>query len=284
MVNNIQKIKKWSRGQMMFKNPLSKEENDRACELYREEITYNADQVGRLLDELDTLGIADNTIIVFTADHGHSLGEHDYWYHHGEFLYDASMSIPLIIKAPGQLEGGAVVEDQVRSIDVMPTLLSLTGIEPIESDGVDLTSTRAGPAFMETDISYFKWNKRRYVKGVNGKLRGVRTPDWKLIYTPKKGKGKWELFNLKEDPEELTNLIQTGEAPKDVTNALLNELRKWMPKEERLALRKIGNRFDQMPSNVKLSDEPTEAEDDATSDEELSETERKMLQALGYVE
>ena len=283
-VNNIQKIKKWSRGQMMFKNPLSKEENDRACELYREEITYNADQVGRLLDELDNLGIADNTIIVFTADHGHSLGEHDYWYHHGEFLYDASMSIPLIIKAPGQLEGGAVVEDQVRSIDVMPTLLALTGVDAVESDGVDLTTTRAGPAFMETDISYFKWNKRRYVKGVNGKLRGIRTPDWKLIYTPKKGKGKWELFHLKEDPEELTNLITTGEAPKDVTNALLNELRKWMPKEERLALRKLGNRFDRMPKNVKLTDEPVEAEADATSDEELSETERKMLQALGYVE
>ncbi len=284
VVNNIQKIKKWSRGQMMFKNPLSKEENDRACELYREEITYNADQVGRLLDELDDLGIADNTIIVFTADHGHSLGEHDYWYHHGEFLYDASMSIPLIIKAPGQLEGGSVVEDQVRSIDVMPTLLSLAGLDPIESDGVDLTSTRAGPAFMETDISYFKWNKRRYVKGVNGKLRGVRTPDWKLIYTPKKGKGKWELFNLKEDPEELTNLITTGQAPKDVTNALLSELRKWMPKEERLELRKIGNRFDRMPKNVKLTEEEVDVEADATSDEELSETERKMLQALGYVE
>ncbi len=284
VVNNIQKIKKWSRGQMMFKNPLPKEENDRACELYRQEITYNADQVGRLLDELDDLGIADNTIIVFTADHGHSLGEHDYWYHHGEFLYDASMSIPLLIKAPGQLEAGGVVEDQVRSIDVMPTLLSLAGVDAVESDGVDLTSERAGPAFMETDISYFKWNKRRYVKGVNGKLRGIRTPDWKLIYTPKKGHGKWELFNLKDDPEELTNLLITGEAPKDVTSALLAELRKWMPKEERKALNKIGNRFDRLPKNAKVTDEPTEDQTDATSDEELSETERKMLQALGYVE
>ena len=284
VVNNIQKIKKWSRGQMMFKNPLSKEENDRACELYRQEITYNADQVGRLLDELDTLGIADNTIIVFTADHGHSLGEHDYWYHHGEFLYDASMSIPLLIKAPGQLEAGAVVEDQVRSIDVMPTLLSLAGIEAVESDGVDLTSERAGPAFMETDISYFKWNKRRYIKGVNGKLRGVRTSDWKLVYTPKKGPGMWELFNLKVDPEELTNLFETGEAPKDVTMSLMAELRKWMPEEEQKALNKIGNRFDELPTNAKVTDQTGQEDSDATSDEELSETERKMLQALGYVE
>lgn len=269
---------------MMFQNPLSDEENDRACELYRQEITYNADQVGRLLDELDNLGIADNTIVVFTADHGHSLGEHNYWYHHGEFLYDASMSIPLFIKAPGQLEPGGVVEEQVRSIDVMPTLLSLAGLEAVETDGVDLTREQAGPAFMETDISYFKWNKRRYVKGVNGKLRGIRTSDWKMVYTPKKGPGVWELFNLKEDPEELINLFDSGDAPEDVTKRLMAELRKWMPEEEQLALNKIGNRFDQLPTNAKVTNRIGEEDADATSDEELSETERRMLQALGYVE
>lgn len=283
-VNNIQKIKKISRGQMMFKNPLSDAENERACELYRKEVTYNADQVGRMLDTLDEMGIADNTIIVFTADHGHSLGEHDYWYHHGEFLYDASMSIPLIIKAPGKLAAGAVEDDQVRSIDVMPTLLGMAGVSGPETDGVDLTKERPGPAFLETDISYFKWNKRRYVKGVNGKLRGIRTPDWKLIYTPRKGPGKWELFDLKADPEELTNLFRSGEAPKAVTEALMSELRRWMPEDERKALNKIGNRFDALPTNAKVSDVQPEATEDASSDEELSETERKMLQALGYVE
>ena len=283
-VNNIQKIKRISRGEMMFKNPLSDEENERACELYRKEVTYNADQVGRMLDALDEMGVADNTIVIFTADHGHSLGEHDYWYHHGEFLYDASMAIPLIIKAPGMLEAGAVNTDPVRSIDVMPTILGMADIAIPESDGVDLRAERPGPAFMETDISYFKWNKRRYVKGVNGKLRGVRTGDWKLIYTPKKGKGKWELFNLKNDPEELTNLFKTGDAPKGISEALMAELRTWMPEDERLALNAIGNRFDVLPTNAKVTDdEPGEVED-ATSDEELSETERRMLQALGYVE
>jgi len=283
-VNNIQKIKRISRGEMMFKNPLSDEENERACELYRKEVTYNADQVGQMLDALDEMGVADNTIVIFTADHGHSLGEHDYWYHHGEFLYDASMAIPLIIKAPGMLEAGAVNTDPVRSIDVMPTILGMADIAIPESDGVDLRAERPGPAFMETDISYFKWNKRRYVKGVNGKLRGIRTGDWKLIYTPKKGKGKWELFNLKNDPEELTNLFKTGEAPKGISEALMAELRTWIPKDEQVALNALGNRFDTLPTNAKVTDdEPDEAED-ATSDEELSETERRMLQALGYVE
>ena len=284
MVNNIQKIKRISRGEMMFRNPLSDEENERACELYKKEITYNADQVAQMLNTLDEMGIADNTIVIFTADHGHSLGEHNYWYHHGEFLYDASMGIPLIIKAPGMLEAGGVNTDPVRSIDVMPTVLGMADIAIPESDGVDLRVERPGAAFMETDISYFKWNKRRYIKGVNGKLRGVRTGDWKLIYTPKKGRGVWELFNLKDDPEELTNLFETGEAPKGISEALMAELRTWIPEDEQLALNAIGNRFDVLPTNAKVTDdEPGDAED-ATSDEELSETERRMLQALGYVE
>jgi len=166
----------------------------------------------------------------------------------------------------------------------MPTLLALTGIDAPETDGVNLLTERPGPAFLETDISYFKWNKRRYVKGVNGKLRGVRTPDWKLIYTPKKGAGKWELFDLKGDPKELTNLLKTGEAPKEVTTALMAEMRKWIPAEEASELAKIGNKLDRIPRNAKVTDEPAEEPTDATSDEELSDTERRMLQALGYVE
>jgi len=285
-VNNIRQIKRISRGRMMFKNPLSDAENERACELYRQEITYNADQVGRLLSALDDMGVADNTIVVFTADHGHSLGEHDYWYHHGEFLYDVSMSIPLIIKAPGQLTSGAVVDDQVRSIDVMPTLLALTGTTDSEHtmDGVNLLTHTAGPAFLETDISYFKSNKRRYIKGVNGKLRGVRTSDWKLIYSPKKGQGVWELYNLKVDPDEETNLLRGGSAPESVVRDLMAVLSRWTPADEQAALAKLGNRLDALPGDAHIDDGANTEPTDTVSDEELSEAERKMLQALGYVE
>jgi len=285
-VNNIRKVKKVSRGKMMFKNPLKKSDNNKACALYRKEVTYNTDQVGRLLASLDEMGIADNTIVVFTADHGHSLGEHNYWYHHGEFLYEPSMAIPLFIKAPGQLQAGAVVKDQVRSIDVMPTLLALTGVDTPKMDGVDLSTHRAGPAFIETDISYFKSNKRRYIKGVTGKLRGVRTPEWKLILSPKKGGGKWELYNLKKDPKELKNLIKSRKAPKAIVLALMNEMKKWIPEAERLALADLGHQFDRLPGKHKRAskNEKQNEEIDATSDEELSDAERKMLQALGYIE
>lgn len=284
MVNNITKIKRISRGAMMFKNKLPKEENAKAIDLYKSEIAYNSDQVGRLLGQLDKMGIADNTIIVFTADHGHSLGEHDYWYHHGEFLYEPSTRIPLLLKAPGKIAPGTVMPGQTRSIDVMPTLLGLMDIESPPTDGVNAMEERPGPAFLETDISYFKANKRRYIKGVKGKLRAVRTDDWKLIYTPRKGAGMWEMFNLKDDPAEEINLLKTGEAPPDVANALLAELKKWMPKEERKALNKIGNKFKKLPKSAKLQATTEDATEDATSDEKLSDTEREMLRALGYVE
>jgi arylsulfatase A-like enzyme len=284
MVNNITKIKRISRGMMMFKNKLPDAENEKAVALYKGEVAYNSDQVGRLLDKLDALGIADNTIVVLTADHGHSLGEHDYWYHHGEFLYEPSTKIPLLLKAPGQIEPGSVLRGQMRSIDLMPTLLGLMGVDSPETDGVNALKQRPGPAFLETDISYFRANKRRYIKGIKGKLRAVRTDRWKLIYTPRKGAGMWELFDLAQDPGETVNLLQTGHAPEDVAEALLQELRKWIPKEERRALKKLGNRFNKLPKTAKVQAAPAETAEDATSDEQLSNTEREMLRALGYIE
>jgi arylsulfatase A-like enzyme len=286
MVNNIRDVKEMTRGKMMFQNNLPQAENDRAVALYKQEITYNTDHVGRLLDALDGMDIADNTIVVFTADHGHSLGEHNYWYHHGEFLYEASTRIPLLLKAPGKIAAGTVVEGQVRSIDVMPTILGLAGLskEAPEMDGVDALNAQPGPAFLETDISYFPANKRRYIKGSTGKLRGVRTDKWKLIYTPRKGKGRWEIYDLEHDPTEQTNLLQSRKVPKAVANSLLFELAKWIPKREKKFLRRIGNRFDRLPSYAKLVEQPVIEGGDAASGDDLSDTEREMLRALGYVE
>jgi arylsulfatase A-like enzyme len=285
-VNNIRSVKGTTRGKMMFQNKLPAAENDRACALYRGEVSYNADQFGRLLTALDELGVADDTVVVFTADHGHSLGEHDYWYHHGEFLYEASTRIPLLIRAPGRAPAGQVVDGQVRSIDVMPTLLGLAGLSDQMPDlnGVDVFKEKPGPAFLETDISYFPANKRRYIKGVLGKPRGVRTDKWKLIYTPRKGQGVWEIYDLENDPEELNNLLQTGTVPESVGAALLYELAKWIPKAEKKKLRGLGNRFDALPKHAKLA--PLTKDEGGTDEggDDLSDTEREMLRALGYVE
>ena len=94
----------------------------------------------------------------------------------------------------------------------------------------------------------------------------------------------WEIFDLQADPKESVNLLETGQAPQEVAEALLFELAKWIPESEKKALRKIGNRFKKLPKKAKMQPKTEDAPEDATSDEELSDTEREMLRALGYVE
>ena len=288
LVNNI-KGSGTTRGQMMFDNKLPDAENQRARELYGLEVQYNADQVGRLLDWLDQAGLADDTIVVFTADHGHHLGDHGYWYHHGEFLYEPGLRIPLLLRYPPSVQAGQVREGQVRSLDLMPTLLGLAGLgaeTPVDIDGVDVfgpNASAADDAFLETDISYFHANRRRPVGGVLGKVRGVRRGQMKLIYTPRAGSGEWELYDLTTDPLELSDLVKEGTADPAVLLSLMSELGTMLPEDERAGLEALGNRFDRLPPMKAAAAVPAPASEGPAGDD-LNATERKMLEALGYVE
>lgn len=103
---------------------------ERAIALYDGEIAYTDHHIGRLLDGLAPLGLEDQTVTVITADHGESLGEHDFYFDHGEFLYDTCLRVPLVIHAPGYPV--ARVKDLVGTIDVAPTLLELLAAKPLE--------------------------------------------------------------------------------------------------------------------------------------------------------
>ena len=248
---------------------MSDEENERACDR-KKEITHNADQVAQMLNTLDEMGTADNTIVIFAVTATRSASTTT-----GTttaFLYDASMGIPLIIKAPGMLEA-AVNTDPVRSIDVMLNVLGMADIA-IPSDGVTCVERPGAASWRPTSPT------SSGTSGVHqGRQRQAsrgRTGDWKLIYTRRRA-GAWELFN--EDDRRLTNLFETGEGHLRSLDGRAPGFRR-----RALALNATGNRFDVLPTNAKVTDdEPGDAED-ATSDEELSETERRMLQALGYVE
>ncbi|MFZ5479951.1 MAG: sulfatase [Myxococcota bacterium] len=281
VVNDI-KSTEFTRGEMMFQNTLPESENARARELYAGEVAYTERQVGRLLDWLDASGHADDTLVVFTADHGHHLGDHGYYYHHGEFLYEPGMRIPLVMRLPGVLEAGRRVSPQVRSIDVMPTVLGILGVDaPAGMDGVDaLKEAPPQLAFLETDISYFKENKRRYVKGTKGKVRGVRTDRWKLVYTPRESAPIVELYDLAADREEAHDLVAAGTAPPDVLAGLLAALGDHLPEKERKGLEDIGNRFDVLP----VAGATPVATPVGTDADPMNTSDLQMLRALGYVE
>ena len=165
-------------------------------DLYDGEIAYVDSQIGALLAELENLGLGRKTLVVYTSDHGEGLGEHGEQTH-SLLTYDPTLRIPLIVHAPERLPQGVVVERQVSSIDVVPTVLSLLGVPPLAGlDGVDLTEPpEPGPRSI-----YFESIAPMTLHGW-APLMGIRRDDYKYILAPTP-----ELYDLRDDPKERDNL------------------------------------------------------------------------------
>jgi arylsulfatase len=106
---------------------------------YDAEIRYSDHEVGRILEYLESKGLMNDSIVIFTADHGESLGENDYYFDHGKLVNAGSIRIPLIIKHPA-IEAPLKIDSLLQNTDLAPTLLSEFGLEfPCEIDGVDFS-------------------------------------------------------------------------------------------------------------------------------------------------
>jgi len=159
---------------------------------YDAEIAYVDLQVGRLADALRADGRLSNTVIVVVGDHGEMLGEHGEATH-GFFIYEAATRVPLIINGPGV--PAAVIGDQVRIVDVMPTALSLLGVAvPAAVQGVDLMPLSRGEA-LDLVAHSESWYPR-YHYGWS-ELRSIQDGRFKLIQAPRP-----ELYDLADDPGE----------------------------------------------------------------------------------
>jgi choline-sulfatase len=165
--------------------------------LYDGEIAYADSALGRFLAYLKKQGWYEGAMIVVVGDHGEGLGEH-HEDTHGIFLYDSTTHVPLIVKLPDEREAGRTVEAQVRTTDIMPTILSLLGLAaPANLDGDSLetllTGLEAAPrtVFGETEYPLrFGW----------APLRSIRKEGFKFIEAPKP-----ELYDLRADPGESHN-------------------------------------------------------------------------------
>lgn len=193
---------------------LRPEDTAELAALYDSEVGYLDAWFAKLTDRLAELGLADSTTVVVTSDHGEGFGEHDY-FGHGNTLYDELVLVPLIMKGPG-LPAGAVIERQVRSIDVMPTLLDLSGI-PM-SDGLDGESLLplirdpsrgSAPAISEVDQPAYGPTKK-----------SIRSEGAKLIVVDASGSD--ELYDLERDPGESVNLIDREGGKEASLRARLN--------------------------------------------------------------
>jgi len=168
--------------------------------LYDGEIAYADSALGQFLAYLKKQGWYEGAMIVVVGDHGEGLGEHREDTH-GIFLYDSTTHVPLIVKLPNEREAGRTVEAQVRTTDILPTVLSLLGLAaPPSLDGDSLQPFLTGIAatprtvFGETDYPLrFGW----------APLRSVRKEGFEFIEAPKP-----ELYDLHADPGELRNQYQ----------------------------------------------------------------------------
>jgi choline-sulfatase len=162
---------------------------------YDAEVAAADEALGRLIARVDR----GSTVVVVTADHGEALGEHREA-DHGYFVYDATLRVPLIVAGPGIRPG--VVREQVRSVDVAPTLEALAGLPPrADLDGVSLVPLLQGGRRAAVPVSYAEsWYPRLHFGW--SELRAIRVGEWKYIAAPKP-----ELYDLRTDRAELSNLV-----------------------------------------------------------------------------
>jgi arylsulfatase A-like enzyme len=211
------------RGDIIFGlTKLSPREVEHAVAHYDGEVAYSDQAIGDLMKAIDAMGESARTVVLVTADHGEGLGEHDYFFEHGAYLYEPVVRVPFIVAAPGRLPEGKIIEPVVRTIDIMPTLIDLAGLPvPGGLQGRSLVPLARGedhgpspPAYCESGRNYFKENPRQYIEGTAGKWRMMRDDRFKLILIPRDPDPVWEFYDLAADPGETTNVIDRF--PQDV--------------------------------------------------------------------
>jgi uncharacterized sulfatase len=201
--------------------------------------------VGRLLGLLKKLGISENTVVIFTSDHGYNIGHNGVAYKGNALwviddpppatenvpkgrrpnMYDRSLRVPFAIRWPGVIEPGTVVEETVTFLDIFPTIVDIAGAKV--PDSVTIRGQNALPLLKGKQVS--DWNNGVYAEysmhhGARTDMRAYRTDTWKLVedfQNPQRD----ELYNLRRDPAETTNLYDsTGTMIKRVKRRLNQEI------------------------------------------------------------
>ncbi|QDS92896.1 Arylsulfatase [Roseimaritima multifibrata] len=167
---------------------------------YYASVAFMDAQVGKVMTALRESGELDNTIVIFTSDHGYHLGEHDFWAKVS--LRDESAQVPMIIRVPGKKP--AVCNSFVELLDLYPTVTSLCGLPvPNHVQGKDISPMFDNPEYQVRDAAFSVAPMRK------GFL--LRTDRWSYIQYKEDASGGIELFDMDNDPKQFTNLAKSPE-------------------------------------------------------------------------
>ena len=187
---------------------------------YDSEIAAVDHSIGNLMDGLRKLGIGDDTLIVFTSDHGESLGEHNYW-GHGRHLYEPTLRIPLGIHWKGRIEP-RTIEAPALILDLPPTILGILGLtQPAGFRGYDWTEVLNGAEPPADRITGYQAHKGAVISQHDSELaRESGLLEVAVLRSNQKeilrvGKGRRRVFDLSNDPRELNNLGAPKETPSE---------------------------------------------------------------------
>ena len=191
---------------------------------YYASVSYMDAQLGRVLDEVENLGLDENTIIVLWGDHGWHLGDHGTWTKHTN--YEQAVRIPIIFYAPSVTKGGSISGQPAETVDIYTTLASLAGLPkpsgPQPIDGIDLTPVLKNTNKRIREYAYHAYNKRSHLG------RAIRTERYRLVewipHENVRGEIEYELYDYKEDPLETKNLAKSQpDVLKDLLELLAQE-------------------------------------------------------------
>jgi choline-sulfatase len=252
--------KKWQLNRIMTeKVPLTDRDVRHLDAIYDAAVIGSDRLAGSLLDGLRAAGRLEKTVVVFTADHGEELYDHNGYLYHACSVYQTGLHVPLGISAPGLIPRGARVPQTVETIDVLPTLLSLLGVEaPVEQHGRSLVPYLERPGAGGA-------GKPAFSEYGSAPIHTVVRDGWKLVHNPTGFApvcipdappghypiAREELYDLSTDPQEKTNLAQAQPARVAELASLIRQ------------------RFAGLKSRAREQDIPEE--------------QRKQLEALGYV-
>ncbi|MFT4543387.1 MAG: arylsulfatase A-like enzyme [Planctomycetota bacterium] len=183
----------------------SERDREHLLALYDAEIAWTDHHVGKILERLDTLGLADDTIVVLTADHGEEFFEHGL-FGHRKTLYEEVLNIPLIIRYPGTVEAGKSLDRISSIIDIAPTILDLAGARKLRNVlGQSLVPEMEGSAVDSDSVAIAELFKPRSATQVVS----LRSERWKLLYERTNGEsiGLWDMLG---DPAEASNVLEVN--------------------------------------------------------------------------